>query len=114
MFLEYSARVERAIREKTGEADPCLVDGGEHADLASTIAFGLAKKERKAPAQIAARLAGELVAEPDLAGIVVKATGPYLNFTFGESYLKDSVRGALVPGYGNLPAREGKVVIEHT
>ncbi|HUK37950.1 MAG TPA: arginine--tRNA ligase [Methanomicrobiales archaeon] len=114
MFLEYSARVARAIREKTGGADPCIVDGGEHGDLASTIAFSLAKKERKNPAQVAAGLAKELAADPGLAGIGVKATGPYLNFTFGETYLGDSIRGALKPGYGSLPARDGKVVIEHT
>ncbi|MDD1661274.1 MAG: arginine--tRNA ligase [Methanomicrobiales archaeon] len=114
MFLEYSARVKRAIRERTGEGDPCIVDGGEHGDLASTIAFPLARKERKAPAQIAAGLAKDLGARPDLAGIRVHATGPYLNFVFGEGYLRDSIEGALKSGYGNLPAREGRVVIEHT
>jgi arginyl-tRNA synthetase len=114
MFLEYRARVARAIQEKTGEGDPCLADGGEHGDLASTVAFSLAKKERKAPARIAAGLAKELAASPDLAGIEVRATGPYLNFTFGEGYLRESVSDALKPGYGALPAREGRVVIEHT
>lgn len=114
MFLEYSARVSRAIRERTGEGDPCLVDGGEHGDLASTIAFALAKKERRSPAQVAAALATDLGARPDLAGIEVRATGPYLNFTFGEDYLRDSIREAVKPGYGTLPAREGRVVIEHT
>jgi arginyl-tRNA synthetase len=114
MFLEYRARVARAVTEKTGEGDPSLVNGGEHGDLASTIAFSLAKKERKPPAQIAARLAQELAADPGLAGIEVKATGPYLNFTFGETYLRDSIQAALSPGYGALPEREGQVVIEHT
>jgi arginyl-tRNA synthetase len=114
MFLEYRARVARAIREKTGEGDPCLADGGEHGDLASTIAFTLAKKERKPPARVAAQLAEELSASPDLAGIGVKATGPYLNFTFGEEYLRDSIREAVKPGYGALPPKEGRVVIEHT
>ncbi|HMK16263.1 MAG TPA: arginine--tRNA ligase, partial [Methanomicrobiales archaeon] len=114
MFLEYRARVARAVREKTGEEDPCFADGGGHGDLASTIAFSLAKKERKAPAQIAARLAEELAGSPDLAGMEVKATGPYLNFTFGDAYLRDSIRAALKPGYGALPPREGRVVIEHT
>ncbi|MDD1658772.1 MAG: arginine--tRNA ligase, partial [Methanomicrobiales archaeon] len=114
MFLEYSARVGRAITEKTGESDPCIVDGGEHGDLASTIAFALAKRERRSPAQIAIELARDLGARPDLAGIEVRATGPYLNFVFGEGYLRDSIREAARPGYGTLPAREGRVVIEHT
>jgi arginyl-tRNA synthetase len=114
MFLEYRARIARAVIEKTGEGDPSLVEGGEHGDLASTVAFALAKKERKAPAQIAARLAEELAADPELEGIQVMATGPYLNFTFGGNYLRDSIKAALAPGYGTLPPREGRVVIEHT
>jgi arginyl-tRNA synthetase len=114
MFLEYSHRVAGAIREETGEGDPCLAEGGEHADLASTIAFSLAKKERMAPGRIAAGLAKALGKRPDLAGIRVEAKGPYLNFTFGEDYLRDSIREAVKPGYGTLPPREGRVVIEHT
>lgn len=114
MFLQYSGRVARAIQDKTGEGDPCIVDGGEHGDLASTIAFALAKRERTSPVRIAADLAKALGARPDLAGIEVRATGPYLNFVFGEGYLRDSIREAVKPGYGTLPAREGRVVIEHT
>jgi arginyl-tRNA synthetase len=114
MFLEYSGRVARAIQEKTGESDPCIVDGGEHGDLASTIAFPLAKRERISPVKIASHLAKDLGARPDLAGIEVHATGPYLNFVFGEGYLRDSIREAVKAGYGTLPAREGRVVIEHT
>lgn len=114
MFLEYSARVARAIQEKTGESDPCLVDGGEHGDLASTIAFALAKRERTSPVQVAALLAKDLISRAGLAGIEVSSTGPYLNFVFGEAYLRDSIREAVKPGYGTLPAREGRVVIEHT
>ena len=114
MFLEYSGRVARAIQDKTGENDPCIVDGGEHSDIASTIAFALAKRERTSPARIAADLAKDLGARPDLAGIEVHATGPYLNFVFGEGYLRDSIREAVKPAFGTLPAREGRVVIEHT
>jgi arginyl-tRNA synthetase len=114
MFLEYSGRVTKAIQDKTGESDPCLVDGGEHGDLASTIAFALAKRERTSPVRIALDLAKDLGARPDLTGIQVSATGPYLNFVFGEGYLRDSIREAVKPGYGTLPAREGRVVIEHT
>jgi arginyl-tRNA synthetase len=114
MFLEYSKRVADAIKGMTGSPDPFLVDAGEHGDTASTIAFSLAKKERKPPAQIATRLAKDLAARPELAGIAVRATGPYLNFTFGVGYLRDSIREAVAPGYGSLPPREGRVVIEHT
>ena len=114
MFLEYSARVGRAIQERTGESDPCIVDGGEHGDLASTIAFALAKRERTSPVKIALDLAKDLGARPDLAGIKVHVTGPYINFVFGEDYLRDSILAAVRPGYGTLPAKDGRVIIEHT
>ncbi|MGE5832684.1 MAG: arginine--tRNA ligase [Methanomicrobiales archaeon] len=114
MFLDYSRRVAGAIREETGGADPTLTDGGIHADLASTIAFSLAKAERRSPAAIAGELAKRLSLRPDLAGIRIEAKGPYLNFIFGAEYLSDSIREAVKPGYGTLPGREGRVVIEHT
>ena len=106
--------VARAIREETGGADPLLTDGEAHADLASTAAFALAKRERRRPHEIAQELAGRLAKRPDLMGIRVEATGPYLNFTFGSEYLDRSLRAAVKPGYGSLPRREERVVVEHT
>ena len=115
MFLEYRERIAQAIKGATGMADPCLVDGGEHGDLASTIAFSLAKRDHTSPIQAAALLAKDLSSRSDLAGIGgTFATGPYINFTFGEGYLRDSIREALKPGYGTFPRRDDRVVIEHT
>jgi arginyl-tRNA synthetase len=45
MYQETYRAVETALKDATGAADVLLGDGGEHADLASTIAFALAKTE---------------------------------------------------------------------
>ena len=53
-----------AIKEQTGLPEAQLIDGGEHADLASTVAFSLAKEKRQAPVKIAQELAIELAKKP--------------------------------------------------
>ena len=103
-----------AIRECTGVVDALLVDGGEHADLASTVAFALAKQKKQAPITIAQDLAADLVKKPSLAGVTIVAKGPYLNFIFGKSYVSEAIREAVRPGYGNLPRKPVRVVLEHT
>ncbi|MBQ4415316.1 MAG: hypothetical protein II861_04390 [Methanomicrobium sp.] len=52
MYFETYKAVEDALRKVTGEDDVLLGDGGEHADLASTVAFALAKKRKENPAKI--------------------------------------------------------------
>ncbi len=103
-----------ALKEITGAPDALLTDGGEHADLASTIAFSLAKRRKQAPALIARDLAVELAKNPSLAGIAIEAKGPYLNFVFGPGYVSGILREAVKPGYGDLPKKPGRVVLEHT
>ena len=103
-----------AIKESTGAADALLVDGGEHADLASTVAFALAKEKKQAPIKIAQDLAADLAKNPALAGIKIEAKGPYLNFIFGSAYVSEAIREAIQPGYGNLPKKPVRVVLEHT
>ena len=103
-----------AIRECTGVVDALLVDGGEHADLASTVAFALAKQRKQAPITIAQELAADLVKNPSLAGVTIEAKGPYLNFIFGSGYVSAALREAVRPGYGNLPKKPVRVVLEHT
>ena len=114
MYREYTHKIETLLREITGEEDVLLTDGGDHADLASTVAFALAKKERQNPARIAADLVAKLAANPKAAGIEISAKGPYINFVFGEIYVAESVRAARHPDYGQLPARTERVIIEHT
>ncbi|MGB7788916.1 arginine--tRNA ligase [Methanoregula sp.] len=103
-----------AIKEQTGLPDAQLIDGGEHADLASTVAFSLAKEKKQAPVKIAQDLALELAKNPQLAGITVEAKGPYINFILGKEFVSEAVKAAVQPGYGTLPRKPTRVVLEHT
>ncbi|MDV2480782.1 arginine--tRNA ligase [Methanoculleus sp. Wushi-C6] len=114
MFQEKYHQIERMLRACTGEEDVLLTKGGDHADLASTIAFKLAKVEKRAPQKIAADIAEKISADPSLGDIRVEATGPYVNFRFGPTLLAEAVREALEPGYGALQRRSGRVILEHT
>jgi len=106
--------IETAIKETAGVTDALLVEGGEHADLASTVAFSLAKQKKQAPVKIAQDLVADLMKRPELAGITIEAKGPYLNFIFGNTFVSDVIRAAVKPGYGNLEKKTTRVVLEHT
>jgi arginyl-tRNA synthetase len=114
MFLETYDEIERALKSKTGLCDVLLGDGGEHADLATTVAFVLAKEQKKNPASIAASLVEELKSDPGLSGISVEAKGPYINFLFGPDYVVKTLKIASKTGYGSGTARRERVVLEHT
>ena len=102
MYFETYKAVEDALKKVTGEDNVLLGDGGEHADLASTVAFALAKKRKENPAKIAADLKAELDKELASKGVSIETKGPYINFVFGGEYLKGILKEALKPGYGQL------------
>ncbi|WP_209675537.1 arginine--tRNA ligase [Methanolinea mesophila] len=114
MYRDVYLAIERELRSMTGILDIALTDGGEHADLASPVAFALAKERRKAPAAIAKELADQLSEFAAKNGITVEAAGPYLNFRLGDDHVRQAVRDALAPGYGDLPALPERLVLEHT
>jgi arginyl-tRNA synthetase len=116
MLQDAYEAIRQVIMECTGIAEIPLADGGEHADLATTVAFSLAKQKRQAPVQIAQALAVTLAAHPDLTrmGITVEAKGPYINFRFGNTYVSETLKEAVKPGYGTLAKKETRVVLEHT
>ena len=114
MYREYIEKTIGLLREVTGLEDVMITDGGDHADLASTVSFALAKTQRKNPAQIAGELVSAISAKPEAKGIEISAKGPYINFIFGGDYVAESVRAARSPDYGTLNARTEKVIIEHT
>lgn len=114
MYFETYKAVEDALKKVTGEDDVLLGDGGEHADLASTVAFALAKIRKENPAKIAADLKAELDKELASKGVSIETKGPYINFVFGGEYLKGILKEALKPGYGQLPAKNVRVCLEHT
>ena len=64
MLQEIYKTIGKVIEEKTGATDAQLIDGGEHADLATTIAFTLAKQRKQAPALIAKDLAARAGKRP--------------------------------------------------
>jgi arginyl-tRNA synthetase len=114
MLLEKRKILERVLRESTGMDDVLLSECGEHADLATTIAFALAKQKKQAPVKIAQDLVDELAKHPDLKGIQVEAKGPYINFIFGKEYVSEAIKEAVKPGYGSLKKKGMRVVLEHT
>ena len=116
MVFDTTTIIRKALAECTGTGDVQLTDGGEHADLASTVAFGLAKEKKQAPVKIAQDIVAALKNNKDLAeqGITVEAQGPYINFVFGSAYVSAALKAATQPGYGSLPEKETRVVLEHT
>ncbi|MDD1700014.1 MAG: arginine--tRNA ligase [Methanoregula sp.] len=106
----------KVLQESTGEQDVQLVDGGEHADLASTVAFTLAKKQKTSPVQIAQNLVAIISNNPGFqaTGARTVAKGPYINFTLDTSYLIESLQAAVQPGYGSHKKKGIRVVLEHT
>lgn len=114
MFCMLFQSIEHALREVTGLDEVLLGEGGEHADLSSTVAFNLAKIKRAPPAKIAQELAATLAARDDLKEIRVEALGPYLNFHFSRAMVERALQQATMPGYGSHPPREERVVLEHT
>ncbi len=114
MYLERNSQIVASLVKATGISTPSLIDGGIHADFASTVAFDLAKIRKLPPSQIAETLALEISKDPDLEPVTVEAKGPYLNFHVPVSDLQDALRDAIRPGYGTLPLRNERVVLEHT
>jgi len=106
----------RVLQESTHEQDVQLLNGGEHADLASTITFTLAKKQRISPVQIAEDLVKIINNNPEFQAIGARseAKGPYINFILDTSYLIESLQAAVKPGYGSLIKKGIRVVLEHT
>jgi arginyl-tRNA synthetase len=116
MVFDTTTIIKKALTECTGTEEVQLIDGGEHADLASTVAFSLAKTKKQAPVKIAQDIVCALKNNKDLAlqGITVEAKGPYINFVFGSAYVSAAVNAATQPGYGSLPAKDTRIVLEHT
>ena len=108
--------IAKVLQESTDEQDVQLLDGGEHADLASTIAFTLAKNQKTSPVQIAENLVKIINNNPEFQAIGARseAKGPYINFILDTSYLIESLQAAVKPGYGSLTKKGIRVVLEHT
>ncbi len=87
------------------ERPPTLALG----DLACPVAFDLAKPLKKAPRAIAAELAGAVRLPPGVREVRVEGGG-YLNFFSTAAVRPRAARRAPAPA----PARDGKIIVEHT
>jgi arginyl-tRNA synthetase len=114
MYKKAYATVKRALQQATELEEVPLIDGGDHADLASTIAFQLAKSQKKSPVAIAGELKARIAETLSASGIEVEVQGPYLNFHFGPEFVRSAMENALAPDYGSLPTKEERFCIEHT
>ncbi len=114
MYREYLQKTTDLLKKATGLDDVLITAGGDHADLASTAAFALAKIQKKNPALIAKEITAAMSADPEAAGMTITCTGPYINFVFGDAYVAESVRAARRDDYGTLPEKTERVIIEHT
>jgi arginyl-tRNA synthetase len=110
---QLAASLRDAVREVGGEPpEPLALERPprvEMGDLASPVAFDLAKSLRKAPRVIAGRIAESMRLPAGVQKIQVEGNG-YVNFFLERGPF---VR-ALLGDVGKAAPREGKVIVEHT
>ncbi|HEY6147767.1 MAG TPA: arginine--tRNA ligase, partial [Thermoanaerobaculia bacterium] len=97
----YGVALDRVVLER-----PPRVSLG---DLASPVAFDLAKSLRKAPRAIAAEITAAVQPPDGVASLRVEGAG-YVNAALDRARFFQAIAGEAAP----LPRREGKTVVEHT
>jgi len=109
MFLKFREQVIRALGEY---GDEKYIRESEHADLCSTIAFKLAKEQKRKPSEIADEIV-ENISIGEYIGSVQSVNG-YINFFVSYEFLEDTIRVILDMDerYGFLNLK-GEVLIEH-
>jgi arginyl-tRNA synthetase len=110
MFLNFREDVIKALGDY---GDERFVRESEHADLASTIAFKVAKERGRKPEEVAEEIVNQIELT-DYIGSVESVNG-YINFFASYEFLEDTVNVILDTdeNYGSLRLR-GEVLIEHT
>ncbi len=108
MFLKFRREVLRSLG-----VEERFVKESDHADLACTIAFKIAKEQGRNPQEVAEEIASKL--EPrDYIGKIEVVNG-YINFFVSEEFLEDTVNVILDEDYDyGSPKLKGEVLIEHT
>ncbi len=87
----------------------------EHADLSCTIAFKLAKEQKRSPDEIATEIMDAIAANlSDYVGSIEVVNG-YINFNASYEFLEDTINTILDEDedYGSM-TEQGDVLIEHT
>ncbi len=133
MFLKFKHAVESALEKALDTTDyptdNLRIEESAHADLASSVSFGLASQYRENPAVIAKKIADAVIIPADSLIGTVDVSGPYINFSASEQFLEGAVHAIL--GENELHGADdrastgtgmetetgdtrGKVIIEHT
>jgi arginyl-tRNA synthetase len=111
MFQLFRRDVLRCL--KNLDVDERFVKESDHADLACTIAFKLAKEQKRSPVEVA----NELIETLEPIGYIgkIEVVNGYINFFASEEFLEDTVNTIIDTdeNYGSLRLK-GKVLIEHT
>ncbi len=108
MFLRFKREVLKMLK-----VDERYVRESDHADLACTIAFKIAKEQGRSPQEVAEEIAERL--EPrEYVGSIEVVNG-YINFFVSEEFLEDTIEVILDQDYkyGSLNMK-GDVLVEHT
>jgi arginyl-tRNA synthetase len=118
---ELAARFARAAAELYGLAAPPPVGfeaprRAEFGDIATNVAFGLAKSARLAPQAIAEAVARRALEDPRVRSTVAaaSATAGFINLTLVPEFWQQTVRTVLQHGadYGRGPARDETISLE--
>lgn len=100
--------------KKATKIDERFLRESEHADLASTIAFKLAKEQKRNPNEIAEELVEEFEFSGDYIGKIEVVNG-YINFFASQDFFEDTIDEILDEDYRYGELRlGGEVLIEHT
>lgn len=86
-------------------------------DLSCSIAFALAKEQKKSPLEVAKEIAGRIKPGKDSAIEKVEVKGGYINFFFKQALVaEDTISKILGTGkkYGTFGPKKKRVIIEHT
>ncbi|MBL7117938.1 MAG: arginine--tRNA ligase [Candidatus Syntrophoarchaeum sp.] len=124
MFLEFKKEVEHVLKEALKKASydyeeldlDLDLEESEHADIASRIAFSLARTYKKPPEIIAADIANHLNLEIPAENTLISdaaAAGPYINFYVNEFFLHKTLQ-KIKDGEPAEEKKKGKIIIEHT
>jgi len=124
MFLEFKKEVEHVLKEALKKASydyeeldlDLDLEESEHSDIASRIAFSLARTYKKPPEIIAADIANHLNLEIPAENTLISdaaAAGPYINFYVNEFFLHKTLQ-KIKDGEPAEEKKKGKIIIEHT
>ncbi|MFA6214897.1 MAG: arginine--tRNA ligase [Candidatus Micrarchaeia archaeon] len=117
MFLKLKEKIAEAVSAAAGvtleEAEASVeLPKGQFGDVATSICFSLAKRDRKNPAALATEVCAKLKLPEWVSE--AKTVGPYINFFLSDGFYAKVVETAEKEGaaFGEGKMRKGKTIIE--